>query len=39
MTTIFYRKHFHLGAHHRLWLIISVLVAFVLVVLWTQPVH
>jgi hypothetical protein len=39
MTIAFHRKHFHAGAHHRFWLIITALIAFLLAVLWTQPVH
>ena len=39
MAIAFYRKHLHFGAHHRLWLILAALLAFLLVVLWTQPVH
>ncbi len=39
MSTTFNRKHFALGTHHRLWLILSAAIAFLLAALWAQPVQ
>ena len=38
MTTAFYGRHFHLGAHRRFWLILAAVVAFLLAVFWAQPI-
>ena len=34
MATVFYHKHFHAGAHHRFWLILVAIIAFLLAALW-----
>jgi hypothetical protein len=39
MTFASGRKHLHILAYHRLWLIVSAILAFLLVALWAQPVH
>ena len=39
MTVAFDRKHFQLAAHHRLWLIVAGVLAFLLAALWSQPVY
>ena len=39
MVTTFHRKHLALGTHHRLWLILSAVIAFLLAALWAQPVQ
>ncbi len=39
MTAIFHHKHYHTGAHHRLWLILAAVIAFLFAALWTQPIH
>jgi hypothetical protein len=39
MDALFYHKHLHVGAHHRVWLFVAALVAFLLAALWAQPVH
>ncbi len=37
MSTVFYERHFHTGAHRRLWLMLAATIAFLLAVLWSQP--
>ena len=32
-------RHFSVAQHPRLWLIAGALIAFLLVALWSQPVH
>jgi len=39
MAIVFHPKHWQAGAHHRFWLILAALLAFVLAALWAQPVH
>jgi hypothetical protein len=39
MAVAFDRKHFQLGAHHRVWLIVAGVLAFLLAALWSQPVY
>ncbi len=39
MAVAFHGMRFHFFAHHRLWLILSAAIAFLLAVLWTQPVN
>lgn len=39
MAIAFHHKPLHLGAHRRFWLILAALLAFLLAVLWTQPVE
>lgn len=38
MATVLDPRHFQPTAHHRLWLIIEGLIAFVLAALWAQPI-
>jgi hypothetical protein len=37
MAVAFKLRHFRAGAHHRLWLFIAALLAFLMAALWTQP--
>jgi len=39
MTVAFDFKRFQLRAHHRLWLIVAGVIAFLLAALWSQPVY
>ncbi len=39
MTVAFHGMGFRFFAHHRLWLILSATIAFLLALLWTQPVN
>ncbi len=38
MAIVFHKKDIHIGAHHRLWLILATAIAFLMAVLWAQPV-
>ncbi len=38
MALAFHERHFHVGAHRRFWLIVVSAMAFVLAVLWAQPI-
>jgi len=38
MGTAFHRKHVAVGAHHRFWLIVGAMIAFLLAALWAAPV-
>jgi len=38
MLAVFEPKHLHLGAYHRLWLILVAAMAFLMAALWAQPV-
>jgi hypothetical protein len=39
MAIAFHRNRCHSGLHHRLWLIVTGVLAFLLAALWTQPIH
>jgi hypothetical protein len=32
-------RHFHAGAHHRFWLLLAAMMAFLMALLWAQPVR
>lgn len=38
MAIAFDPKHLQIGSHHRFWLILAALLAFLLAALWTQPI-
>ena len=31
-------KHLHVGSHHRFWLILVAIAAFIIAAFWTQPI-
>jgi hypothetical protein len=39
MAIAFHRREDHAGTHHRLWLVITGVIVFLLAALWTQPIH
>jgi len=38
MLAVLSPRHFHIGAYHRLWLVLAALVAFLMAALWAQPI-
>ena len=37
MSIAFNLRHLSVGAHHRLWLIVTAIAAFIMAALWTRP--